>query len=143
MALFTLLSTVLASAQTQTLMTVIKEHDNLSIFAEALESNGLDKQLGEDGPYTIFAPDNAVLKQELSDKNLNSAAVRSMLMNHIITGYASERNMKIMSKAKTLGGITLVIDTSSDKITINDVELITSNIKASNGILHIMNGVLK
>lgn len=143
LALFTLLSTVQTPAQTHSLMSVIKEHEDLSIFAEALESHGMDKKLGENGPYTVFAPSNSVLKKEISANNISSGSVRNLLMNHIITGYASERNMKLMSKAKTLGGITLILDTSDEDITVNDVTLSSINIKANNGILHIINGVLK
>lgn len=143
MVLFVLLSSVRAPAQSQSLMSVIKEHGNLTLFAEALETHGLDKKLQENGPYTIFAPTDAVLEREISGKNINSSSVRSMLMNHIITGYASERNMKIMSKAKTLGGIMLNVDTSGEDLTINSIEVISINIKAKNGILHIINGVFR
>lgn len=142
MVLFALLSSVQVSAQSRSLMSVIKEHDNLSLFVEALESHGIDNELEKNGPYTVFAPTDAFFEKEISGKNINSSSVRNILMNHILTGYASERNMKIMSKAKTLGGITLNIDTSDEKLTVNGIEFVSTNIKATNGILHIINGVL-
>lgn len=131
------------SAHSQSLMSVIKNHSNLSAFANALESSGLDKKLEEQGPYTVFAPANSYFEKEMAGKNPSSVSVRNMLMNHIITGYASERNMKIMSKAKTLGGITLAMKANGDTITINNIELTNANLKAQNGVLHIIGGVLK
>jgi len=131
------------SVQSQSLMSVIKSQDSLSSFTEALQESGLSQRLEEQGPYTVFAPSNSIFEKEIAGKDLSSSSVRSMLMNHIMTGYASERNMKIMSKAKSLGGITLNMETSGNSITINGVVLTSINIKADNGVLHIINGVLK
>lgn len=131
------------SVQSQSLMSVIKSQDNLSSFTEALQESGLNQRLEGQGPYTVFAPSNNVFEKEFAGKDLSSSSVRSMLMNHIMTGYASARNMKIMSKAKSMGGITLNMETSGNSMTINGIVLTSVNIKADNGVLHIINGVLK
>lgn len=131
------------SVQSQSLMSVIQNRPSLSSFAEALQKSGIDQRLEGQGPYTVFAPSNNAFNKEIAGKDLSSSSVRSTLMNHIMTGYATERNMKIMSKAKSMGGITLSIETSGNSITINDVVLTSVNIKADNGVLHIISGVLK
>ncbi|MDX1629899.1 MAG: fasciclin domain-containing protein, partial [Fulvivirga sp.] len=92
------------AAKSQKIMTVIKSHSNLSSFADALEQNGLDEELSGNGPYTIFAPVNESFDRETSGKSITSSSVRNLLLNHIMTGYATERNMKVMSKATSLGG---------------------------------------
>lgn len=133
-----------ATANSQQLMSVIKSHSNLSSFANAIESNGLDKKLAEKGPFTVFAPTNADFDKEVSGKSLSSSSVRSMVLNHIMTGYATERNMKMMSRATSLGGITLDMKAYGDQVKINNnAEIIKGNIKAQNGVLHIIKGVLK
>lgn len=130
-------------AQSQQLMSVIKSHSNISSFANALESNGLDEELNGKGPYTVFAPTNESFDKEISGKSLTSSSVRKIVMNHIMTGYATERNMKIMSRATSLGGISLVLESGDDGLKINDARITTVNIKAKNGVLHIITGILK
>lgn len=131
------------SADSQDLMTVIKSHNDLSSFANAIEANGLESELSGKGPYTVFAPINEIFDKEISGKNLSSSSVRNLLLNHIMTGYATERNMKVMSKATSLGGITLALKTDGNVVKINEAEIIKMNIKARNGVLHIIRGVLK
>lgn len=131
------------ATHSQHLMSVIKSQGNLNSFAKALESSGLDSKLSGNGPLTIFAPTDEVFEKEISGKNLNSGSVRNLLLNHIMTGYGTERNMKVMSKATSLGGITLVMQSNGNTNKVNNYDIIEANIKAQNGILHIIDGVLK
>lgn len=141
-ALFALLG-ISEPASSQDLLAVIKSHNNLSSFAKAIEANGLENELSGKGPYTVFAPVNEIFDKEISGKNLSSSSVRNLLLNHIMTGYATERNMKVMSKATSLGGITLALKTGGNFVKVNEAEIIEMNIKAGNGVLHIIRGVLK
>ena len=131
------------AAKSQKIMSVIKDHSNLSSFANALEANGIDRELSGNGPYTIFAPVNESFDKEVSGKSLTSSSVKNLLLNHIMTGYATERNMKVMSRATSLGGVTLVLKTSENPVKINNAEVLEMNIKAQNGVLHIIKGTLK
>ena len=130
-------------ANSQKIMSVIKSHSNLSSFANAIEANGLDSELAGKGPYTVFAPANEAFDREISGKAITSSSVRNLLLNHIMTGYATERNMKVMSKATSLGGITLALKTGDNIVKVNNAEILEMNIKAGNGVLHIINAVLK
>ena len=142
--MFACILTVLPiSAHSQSLMSVINSQNRLSSFSKALQESGLDQKLEGQGPFTVFAPSDDVFEREIAGKDLTSSGIRNMLMNHIMTGYASARNMKIMSKAKTMGGITLQMSTTGNTITINGLRLTSVNIKANNGVLHIIDGVLK
>ncbi len=131
------------TAQGQQLMSVLKSNSNISSFVRALEINGLDERLSAKGPFTIFAPTNEFFDKETSGKQLESDSIHRFLLNHIMTGFATEKNMQYMSKVTTLGGVTLAIEKRDKKIYINTIELTTTNIKASNGVIHIINGVVK
>lgn len=131
------------AAKSQKIMSVIKSHSNLSSFANALEANGIDQELSGNGPFTIFAPVNESFDKETTGKSITSNSVRSLLLNHIMTGYATERNMKVMSRATSLGGLTLTLKPSESPVKINNAEVLKMNIKAQNGVLHIIKGVLK
>lgn len=138
-----ILTAIPEAAKSQKIMSVIKSHSNLSSFANAIEANGMESELNSSGPYTVFAPVNESFDKEISGKNLNSSAVKKLLLNHIMTGYATERNMKVMSRATSLGGVTLVLKANETPVKVNDAEVIELNIKAENGVLHIIKGVLK
>lgn len=131
------------TAKSQKIMTVIKSHSNLSSFANALEANGIDQEISGVGPYTIFAPINESFEKEISGKNLASSSVRNLVLNHIMTGYATERNMKVMSRATSMGGVTLILKPGENPVRINNAEVLKMNIKAQNGVLHIIKGILK
>lgn len=131
------------TAQGQQLMSVLKSKSNISSFVQALEINGLDEKLSGKGPFTVFAPANEFFDKETSGKQLQSDSIYRFLLNHIMTGFATEKNMQYMSKVTTLGGATLTIEKREKKIYINAIELTTTNMKASNGVIHIINGVIK
>lgn len=130
-------------ANSQKIMTVIKNHSNLSSFAAALEANGIDEELSGNGPFTIFAPINESFDRETSGKNITSSSIRNLLLNHIMTGYATERNMKVMARATSMGGVTLVLKPGENPVKINNAEVLKMNIRAQNGVLHIIKGILK
>lgn len=140
---FILVAAIPEAAKSQKIMTLIKSRSNLSSFANALEANGMEIELKGNGPYTVFAPVNESFNKEISGKNLTSTSVKNLLLNHIMTGYATERNLKVMSRATSMGGITLNLKANENPVKINDAEVVEMNIKAQNGVLHIIKGILK
>lgn len=122
----------------QDIMSVMKEEGEISNFVNALENAQLTEELNGNGPYTIFAPSNRYFNNNnTSSQNRN----RSYLLNYIMTGMATERNLKAMSNITTLGGMVLELQkTDSGEIIVKEREITTANIKASNGIIHIIDG---
>src|SRR5699024_9477400 len=110
---------------------------------EALESTGLDQQLMGMGPYTVFAPSNEAFESFSRGINTSSGRMRSVLLNHIMTGLATERSIRAMNKVTSLGGITLNIESNGSEILIDKARLIRSNIRAGNGVIHIIDRVLR
>lgn len=124
--------------RSQDITSVMKEEGQISNFVNALENAQLAEELNGNGPYTIFAPSN----RYFNSNNINSHnSNRSYLLNYIMTGMATERNLKAMSNITTLGGMVLELQkTDSGEIIIKERTITTANIKASNGIIHIIDG---
>lgn len=122
----------------QDVMSVMKSNSRISNFVEALEKAQLNDRLNGNGPYTVFAPSNEVFNnQNIS----NQERTRAHLLNYIMTGMATERNLKAMSNITTLGGKVLVLNKSgSGDITIDNSQILSGNIRASNGVIHIIDG---
>lgn len=121
----------------QDIISTMKKENQISNFVDALEKTQLTEKLDGNGPYTIFAPSNSAFNNNVSTQNRS----RSYLLNYIMTGMATERNLKAMSNITTLGGMVLNLSkTSSGEIRIEDRAITNANIRASNGVIHIIDG---
>jgi uncharacterized surface protein with fasciclin (FAS1) repeats len=114
----------------------------------AAEAAGLVDALKGDGPLTLFAPTDAAFAAlpagtvESLLKPENRHQLAAVLKLHVIAGQkiqSSDLAGKMLT-AQTLNG-TIAID-GTDGVKINDATVITADIKASNGIIHVIDKVL-
>lgn len=56
--------------QGQGLMSAAQERSELSLFVAAVQEAGLEQELEQNGPYTVFAPSNEALRNQLDDQQL-------------------------------------------------------------------------
>ena len=120
---------------------------NFRIFLQGLEAAGLNDTLKETGPYTILAPvDDAFIKMpqtKLHDlfKTENRDSLRSLLSNHIIAGDLPSRELKRHDDIRSMNGEELRIE-SRVGLWVNEAQVVTPDLKASNGVLHGIDTVL-
>lgn len=120
---------------------------NFRIFLQALEAAGLKDTLKETGPYTILAPvDDAFVKMpqtKLHDlfKSENRESLRSLLRNHIIVGDLPSRELKRRDQIRSMNGEELRIESRAG-LWANEAQVVTPDLKASNGELHGIDTVL-
>lgn len=117
------------------------------LFLEALEAVGLKETLKEKGPYTILAPvDDAFMKMpqtKLYDlfKTENRESLQSLLRNHIIAGNLPSRDLKRHDEVRSMNGKKLRIESRAG-LSVNEAQVITADLEASNGVLHGIDTVL-
>ena len=126
------------NANGQTVMQELKNHQKTTHFAQALENADLASRLEQQGPFTIFAPTNESFDQLLRNQQND----RELLLNHMMTGFATERSLKLMSEVPCLSGNTVKID-DGQRLSIGAHSIVQANIKAGNGVIHIIDGVIK
>ena len=120
---------------------------NFSTLAAALGSAGLIETLKGDGPFTVFAPtDEAFSKiahETLSAllKPENKERLLAILTYHVVSGRVSADEVTDLESATSLQGQTLKINTK-DGIRINDARVLTPDVQATNGVIHIIDAVL-
>lgn len=120
---------------------------NFRILRQALEAAGLKDSLKETGPYTILAPvDDAFVKMpqtKLHDlfKSENRELLRTLLENHIIAGNLPSRELKRHDGVRSMSGEELRIESRAG-LWANEAQVITPDLKASNGVLHGIDTVL-
>lgn len=123
------------------LMETANQTGNFRILLQALEAAGLKDTLKETGPYTILAPvDDAFIKipqTKLHDlfTSENRESLRSLLRNHIIAGNFPSRELKRHDEIRSMNGEELRIESRAG-LWANEAQVITPDLKASNGVLH-------
>ncbi|HSG09302.1 MAG TPA: fasciclin domain-containing protein, partial [Longimicrobiales bacterium] len=121
----------------------------LTTLVAALSAAGLVDALAGDGPFTVFAPVNAafaalgdgVIGNLLDPANLD--LLTSILTYHVVPGaavYAGE--LSDGQTVTTLQGENLAIGVSAEGVTVNGANVTSINIRASNGVIHLVDGVL-
>jgi uncharacterized surface protein with fasciclin (FAS1) repeats len=117
------------------------------VFLQALEAAGLTETLKEAGPYTIFAPiDDAFIKVskeklEALFKIENRESLQTLLRSHIILGNLSSRELKPLYEVNNAMGDALRIDSRAG-LWVNEAQVLTADLMASNGVLHGIDAVL-
>lgn len=89
-----------------------------------------------DGPFTVFAPEDAAL----DGVKLTSAAAAAAAGYHVVEGRYTESDLADLTELETVGGDIITI---SENGTLNNgVGIVDADNRAENGILHKIDGVL-
>lgn len=125
------------------------ETDELSTLVEALEAAGLVETLKGDGPFTVFAPTNDAFNAlpEGTLENLLDEANRDMLIDlltyHVVPGKVMSDDLNDGMNAETVQGSELTIGVTSYGVTVDDASVTSADIEASNGVVHIIDAVMR
>lgn len=130
-----------------TLTAMIADSVTFSTLTKALKAAGLDATLGAKGEFTIFAPtDDAfgklpagVLTKLLLPENKEK--LRSLLLYHVVAGRVLASDLKD-GNVKTMNGEEVKIDVERDKIEVDESKVFSSDVMASNGVMHSIGEVL-
>ena len=100
------------------------------------------------GPFTVFAPTNAafdklpkgtvtsLLKPESKD------ALANILKYHVAVSVYQAKDLKDGQKLAMANGAYVTLHVKDGKLQVNDANVVAS-IQASNGIVHVIDGVLQ
>ena len=117
-------------------------------LAAALQAAGLVDTLKGTGPFTVFAPTDAafaalpagtvenLLKPENRDKLV------SILTYHVVPGRVTAAQVSGMKAAKTVEGSQVAINASGGKVSIDGARVVSADVAASNGVIHVIDKVL-
>jgi uncharacterized surface protein with fasciclin (FAS1) repeats len=111
----------------------------------AVQAAGLGETLSGAGPFTVFAPnDDAFAK-------LPAGVVQALLGNiprlteiltfHVVPGKLMAADVVKLTSATTVQGQDLTI-AAQNTVTINGANVITPNIEADNGVIHVIDQVI-
>ncbi len=144
--------------QQQNIVEIALETPELSTLVNALTraDGNLVNVLSGDGPFTVLAPTNAAFTAFLNTNGFASLddvptdVLSQILLNHVIMADVTSSDLSTMGSGYASGSatssvglpISIFFDTSNGVRFNNAGSVTTADIDASNGTIHIINGVL-
>ena len=111
----------------------------------AVKAADLVDTLKGKGPFTLFAPNDdafAKLPKGTVDKLLKDVPkLKKILTYHVVSGKVMAADVSKMKSAKTVEGSEVKIDASKG-VKVNDATVSKADVKADNGVIHIIDTVL-
>lgn len=113
-----------------------------SSLAGALESASLVEALQAEGPFTVFAPTNDAFT---AAGDVPADALPGILLYHVVEGAVDASSIPMMaptlSENEWENAMPLFFDTS-DGVAVNDATVVLADVRATNGIIHVVDTVL-
>ncbi|HHF3131533.1 TPA: fasciclin domain-containing protein [Vibrio diabolicus] len=127
---------------------VATENGSFNTLVAAVKAADLVDTLKGEGPFTVFAPtDDAFAK--LPDGTIdmllmpeNKDKLVSILTYHVVPGKVMAADVVKLDKAATVQGQDVMIKTMGDKVMVNDANVMATDVKAKNGIIHVIDTVI-
>jgi uncharacterized surface protein with fasciclin (FAS1) repeats len=130
----------------KTIVDLAVEDGRFTTLVAALQAAGLADTLAGEGPFTVFAPTDeafAALPEGTVEALLaDIPQLTSILLYHVVDGQVMAADVLQLDMAETLQGQSLDFVVDGDAVRIGDVQIIITDIQASNGVIHVINGVL-
>jgi len=116
-----------------------------TLLAAAQAADLIDVLKGE-GPFTVFAPtDDAFAQVPEADLNALLAdpeALRAVLLYHVVPGRVPAAQVVDMDSADTVQGEAVSIAVMDGSVTVDEARVVSTDIEATNGIIHVIDRVL-
>lgn len=135
-----------ATGEPATIVEVAAGNEDFSTLVAAIEAADLVETLSGEGPFTVFAPTNeafealpeGVLDALLLEENQDTLV--KILTYHVVPGAVFSTDIADGDVA-TVEGQTVTLSTT-DGVTVNEATVVTADIEASNGVIHVIDAVL-
>ena len=131
----------------KTIVETAQDAGSFSTLLAAAEAAGLVGTLSGDGPFTVFAPTDeafAALPEGTVDTLLmpeTKDKLTAILTYHVVPGKVMSSDLTNGMMAETVQGESLEIMTEGG-VTVGGVNVTQPDIEASNGVIHVIDGVL-
>jgi uncharacterized surface protein with fasciclin (FAS1) repeats len=134
-------------SQKDVVKVAVSSKDHTTLVA-ALKQADLVTSLSNAGPFTVFAPtndafnkvDKATLESLMKDEN--KEALQNILQYHVTVSAIKAENLQDGQTLGMVNGDNVKVSVKDGKIMLNNSATIIASIPASNGMIHVIDGVL-
>jgi uncharacterized surface protein with fasciclin (FAS1) repeats len=138
-------TTAFAESHVMSILDTAAAAGTFTTLIAAVEAAGLTETLNGAGPFTVFAPTDeafAALPAGTVEALLaDPAALAAILTYHVIPGAVMSTDLTNDMKAATVNGAEVTIMTEGG-VMVNDANVTTADIVASNGVIHVIDKVI-
>ncbi|MBF8436902.1 fasciclin domain-containing protein [Halanaerobiaceae bacterium Z-7014] len=131
---------------------IVGTADDAGVFETLLaaaEEAGLVDALKAEGPLTVFAPNDKAFEDFLNAMEMEASELladprlANVLKYHVVPGKVMSTDLSDGMKADTLLNPQQIEISINEGVFLNeDIEVITPDVEASNGVIHVIDGVL-
>jgi uncharacterized surface protein with fasciclin (FAS1) repeats len=141
-----------AAASNQTIAAIAAGNPDFSTLVAALARAGLVDTFNGQQVFTVFAPTNAAFDEaakqlhyrngrELVEK-LDLRTLTAVLTYHVIAGQKKAAEVVAADQFRMLSGVAADVAVRGGKAYIDDAQILATDILASNGVIHVIGGVM-
>ncbi len=141
------LSSVSVMAQDETIVDIAAGNEDFTTLVSLVQAAGLAETLSGEGPFTVFAPTNAAfeaLPTVLVDYLVaNPDVLARVLTYHVVDGAVMSGDLSdgMMAASMDMGN-ELAISVDDMGVGVDNATVVTADIVASNGVIHVIDTVL-
>ncbi len=121
------------------------DNGSFATLTAAIKAANLETTLKGPGPFTVFAPNDAAFakipKAQLDALIANPAELAKVLTYHVVPGKVLKADVK-PGLVKTVQGQDVLLSADGANLKINGVNIIATDVIASNGVIHVIDTVL-
>ena len=118
----------------------------LNTLGKAISAAGMSEMLRERGPFTMFAPTDAAFarlpKGELQSLLSDPRRLTRVVAHHVVRQSVKAPRAGSPTMATTVHGDRLEITSQDGGFTVNGAQVVKTNLRASNGVIHAIDTVL-
>ena len=139
------------AAEPGTIVDVAVANGSFTTLVAAVQAAGLVDTLSSDGPFTVFAPTHDAFATALDALGLtaeellgDTESLTSILTYHVLAGEVDAATAISLDgqSAATVNGAEIAISVVDGSVMINDSTVVSPDVDASNGIIHVIDSVI-
>ncbi len=140
-----LATSAFAAGHSKDIVDTAVDAGSFTTLVAAVEAAGLVETLKGDGPFTVFAPTDeafAALPAGTVEGLLEDPeALAAILTYHVVPGKVMSTDLSNNMMATTVNGADVTI-MAEGGVTVNGANVVTADIEASNGVIHVIDAVI-
>lgn len=126
---------------------ILNRVDNVSMFAAAVQTAGMELAFNANGPLTVFVPGNAAFEAlpEPTRTALLADPVQlaQILQYHIVVDQADTAHLARLTHLETAAGEPVTVTLSVDGgLQVDEAQIVYADLPAANGVIHVINRIL-
>ena len=124
------------------------DNGSFKTLVTAVKAAELAETLSGEGPFTVFAPLDEAFEAlpagtvESLVEPANKEKLQGILTYHVVAGKGMSTDLSDGMTAQTVNGAELTIHLQDGKVLVNGAEVVSADVVADNGVIHVINRVI-